>query len=115
MDRKTSKPLTRDLKHVALPGVSSSQTPGPAVGGGGNGGGFRNPANHLDGVRKIGAPGGHNPSPMGNRGSYKPPTLLKRPGDAARPPLTDLGANGSISGAGAGGEAGDVKRQKMNG
>ncbi|TVY41508.1 DNA repair and recombination protein [Lachnellula occidentalis] len=111
VDRKTSKPLTRDLKHVALPGPSSSQSPVPAAGGG-----FRNPANALDGVRKIGAPGGNNPSPMGNRGSYKPPTLLKRPVDASagRPPLTDLGANGAISGAGA--EAGgDVKRQRMNG
>jgi DNA repair and recombination protein RAD52 len=68
----------------------------------------------LEGVRKIGAPGGNSPSPMANRGSYKPPTVVKRPVDGGgRTPLTDLGPNGAIGSGGADG-GGDVKRQRLN-
>jgi DNA repair and recombination protein RAD52 len=101
IDHKTSKPLTRDLKHV--PGSTQAITASPKP---------TNVVNpQLDAARRIGAPGGF--SPMANRGSFKQP--MKRPVDNAananRTPLTDLPANGSI-GADAGG---DVKRQRING
>lgn len=118
VDHKSSKPLTKDLKHV--PGSSQALATGaPANGPRPN---ILNP--QLDGMRRIGAPG--SPSPMANRGMYKPPTL-KRPvdaggggaagatsgnGNAARAPLVDLPANGPIGGGDAGG---DVKRQRLNG
>lgn len=74
----------------------------------------------LNQARRIGAPVG---SPMGNRGQYKPPTI-KRPlqGEggnggapgAARPPLVEVGVNGTINTASGGGAVGgDPKRQKM--
>jgi DNA repair and recombination protein RAD52 len=72
----------------------------------------------MDVARRIGVPGAGLPSPLQNRGSYKPPTM-KRPidsgggGNANRAPLGDLPANGPI-GAGDGG-GGDVKRQRLNG
>lgn len=97
MDHKSSKPLTKDGKHVP--------TPSQAAGTKGN---VVNPG--LDGVRKIGAPGGGVGSPLANRGSYKPPSF-KRAVDG-RPPLGDLPANGPI---GDGGGGGDLKRQRLNG
>jgi len=106
VDHKSSKPTTRDLKHV--PTSSQAITTGPGAGRGN----LVNP--QLDATRRIGVPGGA--SPMANRGSYKPPTM-KRPADAAggggtnRAPLVDLPANGAIIP----GEGGDVKRQRLNG
>jgi DNA repair and recombination protein RAD52 len=106
VDHKSSKPLTRDGKHVP----SSSQaaaTAGarPSVG---------NP--QLEGVRRIGAPG--SPSRLQNRNNYKPPTM-KRPIDGgganvnvSRTPLLDMPANGPIGGGDSGG---DAKRQRLNG
>ncbi|KUJ12128.1 uncharacterized protein LY89DRAFT_624575 [Mollisia scopiformis] len=109
IDHKSSKPLTRDLKHV--PGsTQSAALSGPIA--------RPNVINpQLDAARRIGAPG--SPSPMGNRSQYKPPTTVKRGFDNAgatagangRTPLTDLPANGPI-GADAGG---DLKRQRLNG
>jgi DNA repair and recombination protein RAD52 len=63
----------------------------------------------LDGQKRmIGAP--HSPSPVANRSSYKPPTLLKRPADnAGRVPLNDLPANGPVSAAA---DGPDSKRQR---
>ncbi|KAH9223795.1 hypothetical protein DL95DRAFT_352672 [Leptodontidium sp. 2 PMI_412] len=107
IDHKSSKPLTRDLKHV--PG--SSQVVGaPGAGAGAGPAGPRsnimNP--QFDNTRRIGAPG--SPSPMMNRNSYKPPTMSKRPVDS-RAPLHDLPPNGGL-----GSEAGgDLKRQRLNG
>jgi DNA repair and recombination protein RAD52 len=112
VDHKSSKPLTKDLKHV--PG--STQAAAPAAGG-------LTPRNvvnpQLDGARKIGAPGMGGAggfSPMGNRGGYKPPSMLKRPppvvsgdGGNGRVPLTDLPPNESISGD----AGGDIKRQRV--
>jgi DNA repair and recombination protein RAD52 len=102
IDHKTSKPLTRDLKHVPGSAQPVAASPGPRTN-------VVNP--QLDAIRKIGAPGGF--SPMANRGSFKQP--LKRPVDSAtganRTPLTDLPANGPI-GADSGG---DAKRQRING
>ncbi|KAK0106917.1 DNA repair protein rad52 [Cadophora gregata] len=107
IDHKSSKPLTRDLKHV--PG--SSQAVAAAPGAGAPRPNIMNP--QLDNTRRIGAPG--SPSPMmNNRNSYKPPTIAnKRPVDS-RAPLHDLPPNGAIAGAGAE-QGGDVKRQRMNG
>ncbi|RDL37833.1 Uncharacterized protein BP5553_05266 [Venustampulla echinocandica] len=107
VDHKSSKPLTKDLKHV--PG-STQAAPGPAPGPRGN---IVTP--QLDTTRRIGAP--NNPSPMSNRSMYKPP--LKRPVDSggggfnsARTPLVDLPANEPIAGSTTGG---DLKRQRLNG
>lgn len=74
----------------------------------------------LNQARRIGAPVG---SPMGNRAQYKPPTI-KRPlqsetgssgvAGAARPPLVEVGLNGTVNtAAGGGAVGGDPKRQKM--
>jgi DNA repair and recombination protein RAD52 len=108
IDHGSSKPLTRDLKHV--PGstqVTTTTVPGPRPTN------IVNP--QLDATRRIGAPG--SPSPAGmNRGQYKPPTM-KRPNEsllgpnAGRPPLVDLPANGPIGGD----VGGDTKRQRLNG
>ena len=109
VDHKSSKPLTKDLKHV--PG--SSETPiGPVTRTGLGRGSVVNP--QLDAARQIGAPGGRAMSPMQNRGSYKPPTI-KRTLDAEgantnRPPLANLPANGAVVGD----EGGDIKRQRIN-
>jgi DNA repair and recombination protein RAD52 len=111
VDHKSSKPLTKDLKHV--PG--SSQTPvGPGPRPGMGRGSVINP--QLDAARQIGAPSGRAMSPLQNRGSYKPPTI-KRPldadgGSASRMPLATLPANGPVIAGDDGG--GDVKRQRIN-
>ncbi|OAF59638.1 DNA repair protein [Pseudogymnoascus destructans] len=57
----------------------------------------------LDATRRVGAPG--SPSPLGNRGSYKPPTMVgKRPGDVGgagdRLPLGEVPMNGGVGGGG---------------
>lgn len=102
IDYKGSRPVTKDLKQ--LPG--SSQAPAGVVVPRSN---IVNPA--LDNARRIGAPG--SPSPMANRGQYKPPTM-KRPidggGGTARVPLVDLPANEAI-GVDA---VGDAKRQRLS-
>ncbi|KAK4966021.1 hypothetical protein LTR28_003342 [Elasticomyces elasticus] len=75
---------------------------------------FVNPA--ADMGRRIGMPGGGVSSPLANRGSYKPPTAVKRPAPAplltaadsdARPPLADVSNMQQADGAG------DAKRQKI--
>jgi len=70
---------------------------------------FINPA--ADTHRRIGMPGGGVPSPMGNRGAYKPHTSIKRPAQAdttnTRPPLADLSNNRQTDGPG------DSKRPKV--
>jgi DNA repair and recombination protein RAD52 len=112
VDHKSSKPLTKDLKHV--PG--SSQTPaGPGARPGMGRGSVLNP--QLDAPRQIGAPGTRAMSPMQNRGSYKPPTM-KRPLDAEgggvnRTPLANLPPNGPVVASDEGG--GDLKRQRTTG
>lgn len=53
---------------------------------------------------------------MGNRNSYKPPTMTKRPIDDAnsnRAPLKDLQTNGN--GLAGDMHGGDAKRQRLNG
>jgi DNA repair and recombination protein RAD52 len=99
VDHKSSKPLTRDLKHV--PGSTQTVTASPKPTN------IVNP--QLDATRRIGAPGGF--SPMSNRGSFKQP--LKRNIDTGvnRTPLTDLPANGALGADG----GGDAKRQRING
>lgn len=107
IDHTKSIPLGKNLKHI--PPSQATVGSGPVTRGN-----FLNP--QLDATRRIGAPG--SPSPLGNRGSYKPPTMTgKRPGDggngAMRPPLGEVPANGGI-GMQHGGEH-DIKRQRMNG
>ncbi|OBT69687.1 hypothetical protein VE03_00831 [Pseudogymnoascus sp. 23342-1-I1] len=68
----------------------------------------------LDATRRVGAPG--SPSPLGNRGSYKPPTMVgKRAGEVAgeggqRVSLGEVPVNGGVGGGGH-----EVKRQRMSG
>lgn len=108
IDYKGSRPVTKDLKQLS----NASQAPaaGAAPGARPN---IVNP--QLDATRRIGAPG--SPSPMANRGQYKPPTM-KRPIDGAgagppRVPLVDLPANGAL-GTALGDAGGDAKRQRLN-
>ncbi|ROW08179.1 hypothetical protein VPNG_06909 [Cytospora leucostoma] len=131
IDHTKSKPVGRDMKHVA-PAERAAETatkgPGPAnfagAGVGGpqqqqqqqrqqapgiaQGGNIVNP--QLSQARRIGAPMGPA-SPMANRGQYRPPTI-KRPlpvesnGGGARPALAEVAVNGTVSGAGAGAGAG---------
>ncbi|KAI1452182.1 recombination protein Rad52 [Annulohypoxylon moriforme] len=130
IDHSSSKPLSRDGKHVAPTKREPEPQRGPAGGPVGNSfsnavglgpgrpgaGGVGNPA--LNQARQIGAPGGVG-SPMGNRGQYRPLTV-KRPaptgGDVgARSPLTEVSTNGPPQGIGGGGGGGtDPKRQKVS-
>lgn len=95
IDYTGSRPVTKALKQ--LPGARPN---------------IVNP--QLDATRRIGAPA--SPSPIANRGQYKPPTM-KRPiddgGGSARVPLVDLPANGAI-GTVTGDAGGDAKRQRVN-
>lgn len=105
VDHNRSKPLNRELKHV--PGsTQATAVAGPPI--------RTNIVNpQLDATRRIGAPG--SPSPMANRGMYKPPTM-KRSSDGAcntaRAPLGDIPANGSGPIADGGN---DLKRQRLSG
>ena len=108
VDHKSSKPLTRELKHVS----GAPQAVAAAISGTRNN--IVNP--QLDTTRRIGAP--YSSSPMANRGMYKPPSM-KRPLDsgvggldAPRVPLVDLAANTAIGG---GDFSADAKRQRING
>jgi DNA repair and recombination protein RAD52 len=114
IDHQSTKPVSKERRHVApvqreddsiqKPGGTSGNTNGSARLSLGN---VVNPS--LNQARQIGAPGNH--SPMGNRGQYKPPTMAKRPADAAaRPPLNDMTTNSNVGGGSAGA---DAKRQKV--
>lgn len=110
VDHKSSKPLTKDLKHLP----ASSQSPAaPGVRSGIGRGSILNP--QVDSARQIGAPGMRAMSPMQNRGSYKPPTIkrsLDAEGGVNRTPLANLPANEPVV---AGDESGgDMKRQRTN-
>ncbi|KAL2758204.1 hypothetical protein ACRALDRAFT_2025835 [Sodiomyces alcalophilus JCM 7366] len=137
IDHSSSKPVARNGQHV--PPSSSQRAPGVQSLGAGGGTGFNpvrplgtgataNPQLHQ--ARRIGAPGGP-PSPLANRGSYRPPTMVgKRPAPLAnteiRQPLSEVtnrnGAAVAAVGAGAaGGNGADsaasieaIKRQKMS-
>ncbi|KAL9092517.1 MAG: hypothetical protein Q9165_004321 [Trypethelium subeluteriae] len=149
-----SEPIVR--KNLAAP---AGQTPGPPLGplheSPNNAAGAnlasrptksvgQGPANFVnpqsDPSRRIGMPAGGAPSPLANRGGYRPP-VMKRPapgseapgaeGERGRMPLTDVsnltvdihapssGGNG-VKGAGAGAgthveTGGDSKRMKVDG
>lgn len=101
-DHKSSKPIVRTEKQVQAPAPAQGGLPRTNI---------INP--QLESARRIGAPG--SPSPMTNRGSYKPPTMTaKRTSDgnnASRTPLGEsLGNSAAVAEAG-----GDVKRQRVNG
>ncbi|KAF7896302.1 hypothetical protein EAF00_006316 [Botryotinia globosa] len=122
VDQKSSKPLSRDLKPVpASEAQAQASTTGPPqaqpasrpVIAGNRNMNLGNP--QLNTTRKIGAPGSPSPMKMGNRNSYKPPTMMKRPmPESSRAPLTDLQTNGSGM-AGDEHVNGDAKRQRLNG
>ena len=63
----------------------------------------------LNATRRIGAPGSGSPNSMGNRGSYKPPTLKRLADGAVRTPLVDLPANWTVIP----GDEGDVKTTEV--
>jgi DNA repair and recombination protein RAD52 len=106
IDHNSTRPTTRDFKHI--PGTVEPSAGGATL----------MPTNiinpQLDVSRRIGAPGSF--SPLANKGAYKPPTM-KRPVDVAtggpRPPLGNLPANSPIPAAADGGN--DWKRQRLNG
>ncbi|KAI1443323.1 recombination protein Rad52 [Annulohypoxylon stygium] len=128
IDHSSSKPLSRDGKHVPPPKRDAEPQRGPTSGpaansfssavglgpGRPNAGGVGNPA--LNQARQIGAPGGVG-SPMGNRGQYRPLTV-KRPAPTGgetgtRSPLTEVSTNGPPQAIGGGGGGTDPKRQKV--
>jgi DNA repair and recombination protein RAD52 len=102
VDHKSSKPLTRDLKHVPS-SSQASMTSGPARPN------IFNP--QMDSSRRIGAPAVS--SPLSNRGAYKPPSM-KRPidngGNGTRVPMVDLPPNEPIGSD----TGGDPKRQRLS-
>jgi DNA repair and recombination protein RAD52 len=100
IDHRSSKPLTRDGKHV--PGSTQPSVTAAAVPTRTN---LMNP--HLDQTRRIGAPGSPSPMTGMNRGGFKQPTFQKRTVES-RVPLEDMPVNVSA-------EGGDVKRQKVSG
>jgi DNA repair and recombination protein RAD52 len=130
IDHTSSKPLARNGLHVS-PNVSSSQSqpshgnsgftsvrasgavPGPAGGARGN---VINP--NLDHTRRIGAPSGLG-SPLGNRNSFRQPTMKRPPpGDANGPngpraALADLPANEAVKADVAGANGSEAKRPRM--
>lgn len=103
VDHKSSKPTSRDLKHVS--GPLQAVEGNPAVRNN-----IINP--QLEATRKIGQPG--SPSPMANRNSYKPPTI-KRPIESTpsseRAPLGAINTNGQLGVSGDLG--GDLKRKRI--
>lgn len=116
IDHTSTKPVGRDRRHVNPP-KKDEEPPQRPAGGFGNASGSTlpasmanvvNPSLHLS--RQIGAPGSH--SPMGNKGAYKPPTMMKRPADGgARPPLNEVTTNSTV---GVGVVGTDAKRQKID-
>lgn len=121
IDHSASKPVGRNGQHVAptnsqaqdeKPNGSSFTPVRPSMGAPpARGGNMANP--NLEHARRIGAPGGPG-SPLGNRGSFRQPTM-KRPspgdGNSPRPALADLPSNGNPNAAASDGM--DAKRQKM--
>ena len=145
IDHTKSKPVGRDMKHVAPAergaetttkgsGPATSMNAGagrgaPAVGGfSGAGPQGTGPAAQrgnvvnpqLNQARRIGAPMGPG-SPMANRGQYRPPTI-KRPlpgenngGGGARPAMAEVSANGTASVAAAAGGVGGDPKRQKIG
>lgn len=115
IDHSSSKPVSRTGQHVPPASSQSQQGPGassftPVRPGAGA-------ANAALG-RRIGAPGGPA-SPLANRGSYRPPTMTKRPAPqegAGRPPLAEVtNSTATATGPGAPGSGVDAaKRQRMS-
>ncbi|KAH6655661.1 hypothetical protein BKA67DRAFT_645133 [Truncatella angustata] len=114
IDHNSTKPVSKEKKHVE--GIKHDDEPATLPAGGFSNantpsrpppGNVINPS--LNQARMIGAPGSH--SPMGNRGAYKPPTMMKRPADGgARPPLNEVTTNSNVGSATSGA---DAKRQKV--
>jgi DNA repair and recombination protein RAD52 len=124
IDHQTSKPLTKNLEHIAVASQVHSPTGVPAH----MRPSLMNPS--MDNTRRIGAPQSPGSMGMGNRGAYKAPTILKRVNDNShsngndggtsaghgqqgmRPPLGDISGQGNLPSADVGG---DIKRQRLNG
>ena len=105
VDHTKTKPVNRDL--VSVPPI-----PAPPARVGVN---VVNP--QTDKTRKVGMPGGPG-SPLQNRGSYKPPTQMKRPqGDPSGIGGQQRSALGDVTSSSvnvpAGDRGGDVKRQRV--
>ncbi|KFY38455.1 hypothetical protein V494_04351 [Pseudogymnoascus sp. VKM F-4513 (FW-928)] len=103
IDHTKTIPVNRNFKQAPPPPAAAAAAAGPR--------GNINVVNpQLDATRRVGAPG--SPSPLGNRGSYKPPTMVgKRPGEAGeRLPLGEVPTNGAVTGG-----QHEVKRQRMSG
>lgn len=124
IDHNSSKPVARNGQHLP---PSSSQTQNSTSNGGfapprpaavtgpasGTRGNVANP--NIDHTRRIGAPGGLG-SPLGNRGSFRQPTMKRPPpadANGGRAALADLPANSVAKTGTAESDGSDTKRQKM--
>lgn len=123
IDHSSSKPVGKHGQHVAptssqsqdsKPNGSSFTPVRPSVGApSSRGGNIANPG--LEHARRIGAPGGGG-SPLGNRGSFRQPTMKRPPpgdGQSPRPALADIPANENGNPNAVNGDGLDAKRQKM--
>ncbi|KAI4130600.1 MAG: hypothetical protein LQ338_001672 [Usnochroma carphineum] len=105
IDHSKTKPVGRDI--VGAPQSPAAAAMGPAAAGAGRQN-FVNP--QTDKMRRVGMPVGAA-SPLANRGSYKPPTQMKRGFEGQpRPALGDVTAVTVNVPSHAGGE--DAKRQR---
>ena len=109
IDHSKSKPVNRDII-AASPSTKIMPSSAVARVGIGTSMGFTNP--QTDKNRKVGMPGiGIGASPLQNRGSYKPPQIVKRPADTSRSALGDV-TSATVNITGADGTA-DAKRQRI--
>ncbi|PHH54474.1 DNA repair and recombination protein rhm52 [Ceratocystis fimbriata CBS 114723] len=143
VDHTSSKPVARNLQHVPPASSQKEQIaigPGPRPGSGSaqqqqymqqaaqspslqrsmNNAPPRNGANvvnpHLDQTRRIGAPMAANASPLGNRGQYKPPKMMKRlpPGVPQYPQLQHQQQYNQQNGGGSNNESDMTERQALS-
>ena len=109
IDHTTTKAVNRDL--IAPPARSNLASAGAHSGmnAGGANTGFQ-----PSGARKLGMPGAGLASPLQNRGSYKPPQMVKRTAaeTGGRSALGDVTNAGIVN---ASGDGSDAKRMRISG
>lgn len=119
IDHSSSKPVARNGTH-APPSSQDPQIAGASNAARPSGANVVAAATNLNpNVRRIGAPGA-SPSPLANRGLYRPPSMKRplegaggAPENAARAALAEVSANGPGGVQGDGGGGADTKRQKV--
>ncbi|ETS81694.1 hypothetical protein PFICI_06696 [Pestalotiopsis fici W106-1] len=113
IDHGSTKPVGKDMRHVAPVKHDEEASQQPASGiskfnppGRQSLGNVVNPS--LNQARQIGAPGSQ--SPMANRNQYRPPTMKRPAENGTRAPLNDITTNSTV---GASAATTDAKRQKV--